>query len=197
MNNKRYEAYRLLLEISDQLRNSSYERKIVEERFIQRDFHRNKTGHTSAAVKDLDWTNIAHDCMQDISDPTLVFIFKNIIPKVKHFNLLWHWPTPTLKSQKNALKELIDKGILFRTETVGIYLVNPIKIWRGNSITCVEATKQLLREKGKPCIELIRDLRPGDVYINGSAKDEFRRLLGSEGLPNLLKEDDAPYGQGD
>lgn len=195
----RHEAYRLLLEISDELRHSSYERTVVEERFIHHDLHRRPTGHNTVAVRDLQWTNIAHDCMIGLSGPTKLFIIENIVPVLKQYNLLWHWNTPTKSSEKNILKQLVEIGIIFRTETVGIYLVNPIKLWRGNSITCVEATKQLLRDNGKPCIELIHDLRPSDKYISKTAKDDYKQLLDGTGdfSTNILREPDVPYAQED
>ena len=192
MDNKsfRHDAYRLLLEISDELRHSSFERTIVEEKFIHRDLHRNRTGHNTVAVKNLDWTNVSHDCMNGLSGPTKLFIIEHILPCLKQYNLLWYWATPTKSSEKNILKQLVDSMIVFRTEAIGIYLVNPIKIWRGNSITCVEATKQLLRDNGKPCIELIHDLRPSDKYINKTSADNYRQLLDGEDLPlNLLRDD--------
>ena len=188
-------AYTLLLYLSDELRHASYERKVIEEKFHGNSFTRNVTSHTAVAVKDLKWTNVAEGMMKTLTKPAQLFVLHNVMDALKQLNMLWYWP-PTRKShEKIILKELIEKKILFKTETTGIYLVNPIKIWRGSPIVCVEATKDLLRVNGKPCPELIRDLRGGDKYTTKTTEDQYDALTNNGFTPNLLGEDAATYGQ--
>ena len=184
----RHQAYNLLLEISDQLRNSSYERKIVEEKFTLNEFRRNDTGRTTTAVKDLVWTNLAEDWNQGLSRSTQLFAITHLIPAIKHANMLWHWPTSTKRNERLAIKELVNNKVLFRTEVIGMYLVNPLRIWKGNPITCVEATKDIIRLAGKPMPEMIRDLRPGDKYTLRTHADQYRSLMDNGITPNLLSE---------
>lgn len=189
----RYQAYNLLLEISDQLRNSSYERKIVEEKFVMNTFQRNGTDKTTTNVKDLTWTNLAEGWSEGLSKSTKLFALDHLVPAIKYANMLWHWATPTKRTEKMAIKELVDNKILFRTEVIGIYLVNPLKVWKGNPITCVEATKDLIRSKGKPMLDMIHDLRPGDKYITRTTADHYNSLADNGITPNLLEEPAPEY----
>lgn len=169
-------AYHQLLVISDQLKRSSYERKIVEEKYVFRDFVRNDTGLTTAAVKNMEFACMALNALDGLSKPAKLFVVNNLVPAICTYNLLWHWPTPRKSSEKMVLKELVDAKLIFRTETVGMYLVNPIRVWRGQLLTCVEATKDLLRSAGRATPDLVRDLRPGDKYTHKTGGDDFNLL---------------------
>lgn len=188
MKTNRSQAYQLLLMISDELRNSAFERKIVEEKFHYDVFRRTDTGRTTVAVKDLVWTNLADGWNEGLNGPTQLFVLKHVIPAVKYANMLWHWPVQCKSQERKAIKELIDNKVLFRTEVPGLYLINPIKIWKCNPITCVEATKDLIRTEGKPALHMIRDLRPGDRYSSRTLEDRFNSLTDNGITPNLLQE---------
>ena len=170
-------AYYLLLEISEELRELSVERKIIQERYEYDTLVRNSTGMTTVSVKDLKYASINCDAFARLSTGAVVFAMKEITTQLKRFNMLWHRPASKKSQEKKIISELIQAKLLFRTETPGMYLVSPLMIWRGNSIVTVEATKALLREHKKPSPELIRDLRPGERYETTS-EERQRRLLG-------------------
>lgn len=191
----RYEAANLLLQFSDELSKSVYQRKIVEEKFVLNALIRRDNGSTTLATKDLVYASITQGALKGYSKPTIAFIMLEIADNVKMFNLLWQRPATMTNNSQNrkVLKELVATKMLFPTETTGIYLVNPLRIFRGNPITAVEATRELLRENGnKPAHALIRDLRPGDKYVLKSSSDRYE-LLANDFSPNLLKEPDPDY----
>lgn len=190
MKTNRSQAYQLLLMIGDELRSSTFERKIVEEKFHYDVLRRSDTGRTTIAVKDLIWTNLSEGWDENLSKTTKLFVIERVIPAVKYANMLWHWPVKAKTQERKALKELIDNKVLFRTEVPGIYLINPIRIWKCNPITCVEATKDLIRTEGKPALHMIRDLRPGDRYSSRTLEDKFNSLTDNGITPNLLEEPD-------
>lgn len=194
----RYQAANLLLQFSDELSKSVYQRKIVEEKFVLNALIRQDNGSTTLATKDLYYTSITKRTFKGLSRLTKLFILEYIVDEVCMFNLLWRRPDElVLKSQnRKVLKELVEAKLLFPTETTGIYLVNPLKIFRGNPITSVEATRELLRENNnKPEARLIKDLRPGDKYTLKSGADNYD-LLTNDFSPNLLKEPDPGYSDG-
>jgi|SRR6187551_9470 len=159
----KHPAYYQLLEISEVLKGTGYERELISERYIDNQLVREKTGYTSSSSK-TPFTQFTLDWIPELSNPAALFILRNIMHGLKLYNLLWYWPSARKSSEKAILKELIDHQVIFRTESTGIYLVNPLKIWRGTKHSAVEATKELLRKHGKPSIELIKDLKPSGQY---------------------------------
>ena len=178
-------AYHLLLEISEELRPMSYKRKMIEEQFEYDALTRNDTGRKSIAIKNMEYTSINHLLLSELSTLTTFFVVKEIIPNIKMYNLLWHRPPSSKTQERRIIAELIRIKLLFRTETVGIYLVNPLKIWRGNPLVAVEATKYLLRENGKPCAELIHDLRPAERY-DKTTQEKLEDITRDGFKPRLL-----------
>lgn len=177
-------AYTLLRDFSDALKESSYQRDLMSEKYTFNALNRSKSGKSTAAI-DLEFIQMSNDWIHTLSKSAKLFVLDHIATNLKKYNLLWHFP-PTRKSQEQiALKELIDKRILFRTETVGMYLVNPIKVWRGTIFSAVECTKALLRDN-IPSPELVRDLRPSDKFLLKTGEDHYNMLMGDAKTPNLL-----------
>lgn len=74
-----------------------------------------------------------------------------ISSELKEYNALWYCE-PTLKnnsSNRKALKGLVDKKVLFLTETTHIYLVNSVFIRRGDVFGVLNTTAQLLCDAPK------------------------------------------------
>lgn len=171
-------AYKLALEMSDELRTATFERTVVEEKLVFNGFNRSATGNIAVSIKDLKWTNVEFSALSEYSNPALLFIIKVIIPTMKMYNILWYRQVSKKSSEIQIIKELVDKKLLFRTETTGIYLINPLKLWRGNPIVCVEETKMLLRDHRKACIEIVTDRRPKDKYEHYTQEDRFNKAIG-------------------
>lgn len=179
-------AYKILVKFSEELKDASYERHLISEQYKLNQLRRTKSNVSSVSVSDLNFVQLSTGWMHDLSKPCILFIHLHVMPAIRMYNLLWHWPTPKKRNEKMVLKELIDKKILFRTESIGIYIVNPIKIWRGTIFSAVECTKKLLLDSGKPDTSLIHDLKPGSEYTLQSQEDQYD-LLNDNGItPNLL-----------
>lgn len=192
----KYQAANLLLLFSDELSKSVYQRRIVEEKLVLNMLLRQDNGSTTLATKDLFYTSVTRKTFAGLTKITRLYILEYILDEMCMFNLLWKRPdNATENSQhRKILKELVDAKLLFPTEVTGIYLVNPLKLFRGNPITSVEATRELLKSNGnRPDAKLIKDLRPGDKYVLKNTEDQFN-LLSNGFTPNMLEEPDMPYG---
>lgn len=170
-------AYIQLLEMSDALQNTTYLRSMVSEEYSGNYLKRTSTGMTTSTLRN-QFTQITLDWIHELSNPTALFIIQHLAQELKRFNLLWY-RAPTRKTAENKiLRELIDKDIIRRTEVIGIYLVNPVKLWRGTIHSAVEATKTLLRENGgKPKLDLIKDLKPNGDYLLNTNQDHIDKML--------------------
>lgn len=170
-------AYYQLIEISAMFKGISYQRTVVSESYTDNTFNRDKTGNTTAALNhNFVITNI--DWLPGLSNPAVLFMVRNIYPALRRYNLLWHWEPDRNRANNRILKELTDKQVLMRTEVIGMYLINPIKLVKGSALVAVEATKELLREHGKPRPDLIKDLKLLDKYTLQTSADRFNMLQG-------------------
>lgn len=85
-----------------------------------------------------------------------------ITAELKEYNGLWHC-TPELKNSstiKKAIKGLIIKQILIKTETTNIYLVNPFHIRRGDIFGVLATTAKMLMDSSKVGLEHIKNKKP-------------------------------------
>ena len=193
---KRSQAYLLLLEISDDLRDprKTYERSVWGDRYTKSGIERLKTEATSQTIKGLDWVNISHEFFSNISNPTIAFVIKKMMPGLKMYNLLWYFPTSRDSTNNRALKELThpDNRIVYRTEVPSIFILNPTKIWKGgNPLICLAETKELLREHLKPSPEIVKDLRPrSGEYSHLTSIDQYHKLLGDEDIERFYLSND-------
>jgi hypothetical protein len=85
-----------------------------------------------------------------------------ISTELKSYNALWYCD-PKLKNNGNAkksIKGLVDKSIIFKTETPHIYLINPIYIRRGEFFTVLNTTAGALQDCKKVTTDLVVDYQP-------------------------------------
>lgn len=170
-------AYHLVLEMADSLRSMSYDRTVMFERFDgMGNYNRGMTDQTSSSIKDLEWVCIARGWMRGLKTGTQRFMVDKILPELKMYNLLYYHPVTKQSSVVRAIKELTDKKIMFRTEVPGFYLINPINVWRGNPLTALVETKEMLREHKHPSLELIKDRRPSKEYKHLTAAEMYAKL---------------------
>lgn len=184
MSNLRENAYVLAVTLGDQVRERvEADRPMYKEALTQSGMSRVATGHNSLRIKGQNWANMDISICSILSGPTLMFMTRNIVPALKMLNLLWHWPI-TKRSERTAINELIDYKILFRTQTIGIYIVNPVYIWKGGTtMLCIETTKKLLMNNRTPHTGLIHDLRASGEYAD---PDKYTRMLNGEGFDSNL-----------
>ena len=78
---------------------------------------------------------------------------------LKLYNALWYCD-PKLKNNganNKAIKTLINKGVLTKTETTNIYFVNPFIIRRGELFAVLTTTAKILQDEARVGIEHIKD----------------------------------------
>lgn len=88
----------------------------------------------------------------------------HITAELMEYNALWHC-SPELKSSstvKKAIRGLITKGIIAKTETTDIYLVNPLYIRRGDMFAVLATTAKMLMDAPKVATNHIRNKRAVD-----------------------------------
>ena len=177
-------AREMLLYFAEELHASSYQRHVVSENYHIKGYKRVGSGMQTLAM-DLDFSQIAAGWLPDMSRTAKIFVVDHLIPNIRMYNLLWHYPTPSKKTDKVAIKELVDKHIIFRTEVPSIYLLNPTKIWRGTIFGAIEATRKLLFQHRRPSIEIITDLKA--PLSSERTGEEQMMLMNNNGItPKLL-----------
>lgn len=123
-------------------------------------FKRSKTGHnTDHLVQDF---YIASADLWHMCKPHEWHLVGRISSELKKYNALWYCD-PALKtssSTKIAIKELIRKGVLSKTETTNIYFVNPVYIRRGDFKTVLATTACMLSGVKRVTTDHIRDNDP-------------------------------------
>ncbi len=177
--------------MSDEVRNMSYQRNLVQENYTINELIREKSGVKTASL-DVDFAQFTLDWMPALTTTAKVFVMNHLMHSLRKYNLLWHFPTPKKRAEKMAIKELIDSKILFRTETPAMYLINPLKLWRGTVFSSIECTKELLRND-KPNPSMVRDLKPSSKYLLKNSSEQYNSLADNGITPNLLGEPDSPY----
>lgn len=187
-------AYRLVINLSDAVRGMSHQRHLVQENYEINSLVRERSGNKTASLN-MEFVQMTTGWMTSLSPSAGNFVFRKLLSSVKKYNLLWHY-TATKSQEKNAIKELVQNKILFRTEVPGIYLINPLKIWRGTVFSAIECTKELLRND-KPHIGMVRDLKPSDKYLLRNSKEQMEFLSGDDFTPNLLEDSEPDYSRDD
>lgn len=94
-------------------------------------------------------------------------LIKTIMTELKEYNCLWHCD-PKLKknsSNRSAINGLIDKNILIKTETTNIYIVNPFYIRRGDLMSVITTTANLLENTSRVDTTYITNKKPINDYI--------------------------------
>lgn len=87
----------------------------------------------------------------EMCSPQEWWLVGKISAELKEYNALWYCD-PKLKnnsSNRKALKGLVDKRVLFLTETTHIYLVNPVYIRRGDVFGVLNTTAELISTTSK------------------------------------------------
>lgn len=123
-------------------------------------FERSKTAHsTEHLVQEF---YIAAKELWQMCTPHEWHLIGRIGTELKEYNTLWYCD-PSLKtssSTKMAIKSLIKKDVLFKTETTNIYWVNPLYIRRGEFKTVLATTAHMLMDVSKVTTDHIRDNKP-------------------------------------
>lgn len=158
MENKYSQTYMMLLDLlfkTNTIKGSIYSTSIDGNKYS-----RNKTNETTQRIpQELTITDITilEDCT-----PLQHHIICMIQYQLKEYNALWECPNKFKKSStgKIALKGLIDRKILIKTETTNIYIVNPLYIRRGDFHSVLITTATMLSNISKVTSLQIADKKP-------------------------------------
>jgi hypothetical protein len=164
-NKQERKAYFTLLQMSHWLQSQgSYERTIIQERWTSStNYSRAKTGHTTQTMKNFNFVSISEK-LPELTAKTTLFLLNRIRPAICMYNSIF-WYEPRTGTQREIVKELIDKRVMMRTEVTHLYLLNPMMIFRGTPKGAIMATLNAIQNNGgTPDRTLIHDLRPNDDH---------------------------------
>lgn len=99
-------------------------------------------------------------------NPAECHMIFRIMSDLKEYNPLWQVAPDLKKNTRNGttIKSLIDKQLLWKSETKDIYVVNPFIIRRGEIQAVITTTLNMLADEPKVSLELITDKRPVKYY---------------------------------
>lgn len=82
--------------------------------------------------------------------------------ELKEYNALWYYSQGDKRndSVRRAINGLLNKQILIKTETAGIYIVNPFHIRRGEIFAVLATTASMLMDEPKVGIKHVIDKKP-------------------------------------
>lgn len=128
-------------------------------------YQKTKTGLTSQRIMQ-PIVMAENQFINDCTDQEWLVI-RRIMCELKEYNCLWHCDPALKKNSKNriALNSLILKGILQKTETTHIYVVNPFYIRRGDLMAVITTTARLLENASKVDTTYITNKKPVNDYI--------------------------------
>lgn len=106
------------------------------------------------------------------------YMIGRIGAELKYLCALWSC-TPEVKtssSNKKAIRGLIEKKVLFKTETTDIYLVNPNFIRRGDVATVIYTTAAMLQDSTKVTLDLVKTYKAVTSYTPVLSKEQVTKL---------------------
>ena len=94
------------------------------------------------------------------------YLVGRISSELKRYNCLWLCSPDVKKSSSNwkAINGLLKHGVLMRTETANIYMVNPIYIRRGEILGVINTTADLLSGVSRVTADHVRNCKPVSLY---------------------------------
>jgi hypothetical protein len=103
------------------------------------------------------------------------YMIGRIGAELKYQCALWYCTSTVKRSSSNwkAIRSLIEKGVLIKTETTDIYFVNPRYIRRGDTISVLYATANMLQDVKKVLPEHITSYKTVKEYTPPVTEDEL------------------------
>ena len=114
------------------------------------------TQSKSLVVKNEEFSTYTKGLLKCLS-PAALKLAIQIGDELKYCNALWKYKHENVRSNRNALKELKERRILF-SMSLDIYYVNPLSIRRGSTQDVIEKTKKVVFENGGVDKSIIIDL---------------------------------------
>lgn len=117
------------------------------------------TGKTATRIRESIYISNVHLFNQ--CTPAEWHLIGRITTELKEYNALWKCAESIKNNSTNrkAIKGLIEKEVLIKTETTDIYLVNPVHIRRGDLFAVLTTTAIMLEGCAKVSEADIRDKR--------------------------------------
>lgn len=126
-----------------------------------------------SSFKRIDSGSTSHKIKQAIviSDPDISGICTTaewvlvgrLLRELKEYNALWYCDPKQKRgnsSLRKAIKGLIDKGVLIKTESLNIYFVNPVHIRRGEVFAVLATTATRIMDASRVTTDHIVDCKP-------------------------------------
>jgi hypothetical protein len=109
---------------------------------------------------------VANPHLIDLCTRNEWYLIGQIMRDMYQYNALWL--ADKEKKAHNAaykigLKGLLDKKIIFQTETMHMYIVNPVHLRRGDPFAVTAATANMLMNR-KPTLDMLEDKRPVTTF---------------------------------
>jgi hypothetical protein len=115
-------------------------------------------------VTEGDYSYVNSETFQDLSTGGKLLVIQIMI-ELKLNSVLWQFD-PSLKPK--IIKELKTRKILFRTETTGIFVVNPFFIRKGRIDTALNCTLYFLEDPAKVTTDHIIEVKsPRKLKLSG------------------------------
>ena len=110
---------------------------------------------------------------QDLIDKCTIYewyMIGHIEKELKDNNALWHFDEHRRNNSaaRKAIKGLVSKGIMSKTETAYIYWINPIYIRRGEVMNVVMTTAQVLSRASAVTLDHIINKKPAKDFLFSS-----------------------------
>lgn len=157
-------TYLNLIDLYFKLSQMAEESTLYSSTFNGSTFKRDKTNVKSQRIRQ-PIVMAENSFLKECSDKEWTLI-RYIMIELKEYNCLWQCSDDIKKSSSNraAIKSLIEKNILWKTETTHIYVVNPFYIRRGDPISVVATTAKLLENASRVDATYITNKKPIDDY---------------------------------
>ena len=155
---------------------------------IGMDFHRASTGIDSLMSTEDFYMNASELWAQ--CTPHEWYMIGRIGSELKYLCALWHCP-PGVKnnsSNKKAIKGLIEKRVLFKTETTDIYLVNPNFIRRGDVATVIYTTASILQHTSKVSPAMVKAYKAVNSYVPVLTEGDVEMFFDASGKKRTISD---------
>lgn len=111
--------------------------------------------------------------------PAEWYLIGEISTELKEYNALWQYsPITRNDNKRKAIKGLIAKEVLIKTETIGIYIVNPLYLRRGDLFTVISTTANTLCGSTKVLPEHIANKRPVKTFMFDHIQQSHNNQIG-------------------
>ena len=169
--NMKSKAYLISLQMYADACRKGMMRKVTLEQYSEVSYEKVTTGHQERFVPE-SLTIIETNLFRDYAlSPRAHKLVIQIIGELYMNNALWYFNQTKSTADSTAIKELREKGVLYKTEDAHIHFVNPALIRRGSKPGVLACTTKELESVSRVGIENIRNLGYKENKVNMNLLD--------------------------